>query len=110
MTPVSQAAFSSELVLFSLFALQGLWALFLIVLTWSMRRVLTDIKENTKATNSVAESVNGINVLLAGNFVRIPEMTRMDERLRKIQADVIALQTRDDLYRDLVRGERRKGT
>jgi hypothetical protein len=80
-----------------IFALQGVWGLFLLLLTWTMKRVLKDIEENTKATKEVATSVNGINVLLAGNFVTKPEIDRLAERVRQLESEVTTLKARDDL-------------
>lgn len=82
-------------IILLLLVLQGVWALFLIVLTWSIRRVLKDIEDNTKATNKVAESVSGISLLLAGNFVTKPDLTRLEDRFRIIENDVVILKDRN---------------
>ncbi len=66
----------------ALFLLQGVWGLFLIVLAWSVRRVLTEIKDNTDATVQVGKSVHDLNLLLAGNYITKPEYDRLEARLR----------------------------
>lgn len=83
----------------ALFLLQGLWGFFLIVLTWSMRRVLSDIEENTRATTKLGESVAAINLLLAGNFVQKSDLATLTERLRQIEHDLTVMETRDK-YRE----------
>lgn len=90
---------------YTLFALQGLWGLFLIVLTWSMRRVLTDIKENTKATGDVANSVNQINLLLTGNYITKSEFDRLEARLRDAEQKATRLETRMETVRSHGRGD-----
>ena len=74
-----------------LLALQGLWFLFLIILTWAMRRILKDIEENTKATTRVAESVQSINLLLSGNYVTKPEFDRLENRMREAEKNQVRL-------------------
>lgn len=84
-----------------LLALQGLWGIFLIVITWAMKRVLKDIEENTTATQRLTDSVSGINTLLAGNFVTKPELLRMEERMRWAEQKITELNSRDE-YRDKI--------
>lgn len=95
---------SPDSIAIVLFVLQGVWGLFLIILTWAMRRVLHDIEENTKATSRVAESVAGINVLLAGNFVTRTDHDRVLAWQRETDAKLIALTVRDE-YREQLRKE-----
>lgn len=84
----------SVILTIALFALQGLWGVFLLLLTFSMRRILDDIKENTTATKKVADGIAGINVLLAGHYVTKAELDRLEAELHKAQADIIRLQER----------------
>lgn len=84
---------STDLVV-ALLLLQGVWGLFLIVLTWAMRRVLKDIEANTEATIKVAESVTAITVLLSGNYVTKPEFDRMETRVREAETKLTRLETR----------------
>jgi hypothetical protein len=91
-------ALQSPEVVAILFLLQGVWGLFLVILTWAMRRVLTDIEENTRATNKVSESVNAINVLLSGNYVTKGEYDRLEARTRDLEQKVTRLDTRMEVH------------
>jgi hypothetical protein len=92
-----------------LFLLQGVWGLFLLVLAWSLRRVLKDIEENTKETKKVSEAVNALNILLAGNYVGRGEMNQLYDRMREQEGKVIEMKARDDLVRELMKARERFG-
>lgn len=82
-----------------LFALQGAWGLFLIVLAFALRRVLRDISENTRATTEVASQLHNMNILLAGNYVLKSEYDRLEVRIRASEGLITELRTQYD-YRD----------
>ncbi len=83
--------------------LQGFWGIFLVTLTWAMRRILKDIEENTKATTSVAKSVNDINILLSGNYITRSDFDRLEARIRDAEARVIELRTIVSLRTEMVK-------
>lgn len=105
MPPLQQ----SNEILIALFLLQGLWGLFLIILTWAMRRVLRDIEENTRETGKLTESVGGLQTLLAGNYVTKPEYDRLELRIRETERDVTALRERDSMHHEVMMATLRKG-
>ncbi len=69
-----------------------------------MRRVLKDIEENTRATSSVAQSVNSINILLSGNYITRSDYERIEARMRENERLSVELKARDD-YREMLRRE-----
>lgn len=83
--------------------LQGFWGIFLFTLTWAMRRILKDIEENTKATTSVAKSVNDINLLLSGNYITRTDFDRLESRIRDAESRVIELRTIVSLRSEMVK-------
>lgn len=95
---------SPDLIVVVLFACQALWALFMVVFTWAIRRILRDIEENTKATGKVAESVAAINVLLAGNFMTRTDYERIANWTREVDRNITELRTKDE-YREQLRKE-----
>lgn len=90
-----------------LFILQGVWGLFLLILTFAMRRVLRDIEENTTATTGVAKQLNQMNILLTGNYVLTTEHKNLEERVRAAESRITELKTRDDYREDLMKSNRR---
>ncbi len=92
-----------------LLILQGVWGLFLLTLTFAMRRVLKDIENNTQATNGVAVQLNNMNVLLTGNYILKSEHDRLEERVRKSEGLITELRTRDDYREALMKTNRRGG-
>ena len=98
-----------DMMVVVLFALQGLWGLFLVVLTWSMRRVLGDIEENTKETRKLSDSIASINLLVAGNFVTKPELKLIEERVRQVETTITRLDTRDEYRDDVMKGMLKSG-
>lgn len=88
-----------------LLSLQGLWFIFMVTLTWAIRRVLKDIEANTKATTRVADSVHSINVLLSGNYTTKSEFDRLEGRLREAENKNTRLETRMETMRGHARFE-----
>lgn len=84
---------SNPVILPLMLILQGLWGVFLLTLTWAMKRVLKDIEANTQATAAVAKSVSDINVLISGNYITRTDYDRIDLRMREAEAKVIELRT-----------------
>ena len=66
----------------ALYGLQALWVVFMIVLAWALRRVLRDIEQNTEATKKIAADVQGIGLLLAGQYVTRREHEILQGRVR----------------------------
>lgn len=94
-----------QVLTIGLFILQGFWGLFLMLLTWAMRRVLQDIEKNTKATAEVATSIQRLDVMLAGNYVTRNEMDRLYMRMGEMQEVIVTLRARDDLVRDMLKSK-----
>ena len=84
---------SQPALILGLIGVQGLWALFLVFLSFSIKRVLRDIESNTQATSDLAKSVANINLLLSGNYITKADHERLEERIRDTEAKVVQLHT-----------------
>lgn len=81
----------------ALITLQGLWGLFLTLLTFTAKRLVSDLEKNTIATEHVARSVNALNLDIVAKFVSKDEWNETRRQLHDLAGVVQGIKAREDL-------------
>lgn len=77
--------------------LQIIWALFLLVLSFAVKRLVRDLDANTVATTKVAESLTSLNLALIANFVHKDDWIYIRERTHDLGDKVNQIIAREAL-------------
>lgn len=80
-----------------LLVLQALWGLFLMILGFSVRRLLKDLESNTAATSAVAEKLSALNLSLLTNFVLKEDWVYIRQRMHDLGDQVNGMKAREEL-------------
>lgn len=97
-TPASD---SRDIVVLGILVLQGLFGVFIVVLGFSVRRVLRDIEDNTEKTEEVAEKFNRLNLSLTTNFVMKEDWVYIRQRVHDLADAITTMKAREQLMREL---------
>jgi hypothetical protein len=74
----------------ALVVINGLFAVILVILAFSFRRLEKNLDDNTVATNRVSASVGELHTTIARHYVTKEDFNAQDQRMAKLQ-DGVAL-------------------
>lgn len=79
--------------------IQGLWALVLFFIAFTLKKIMEDLKANTTATQSAAASVTSLHVEVLSNYTRKDDHNALRDRVHGINNQVQELKVREELAR-----------
>lgn len=90
----------------------GLWGVCTVVGTFAIGRLVRDLDKNTKATESVAKSIEHLSISMAVNTVSKEEWIRSEEKSQKLNDRLVRMESREEMrdeMRAILGQDRRKG-
>ena len=97
------------LLALALIGLQVVWGLVLLLLNFSVKRLVRDLDENTAATSMMSSKLTDLNLSLVTNFVIKEDWTYIRERVHALGDQVNQVITREQMRDRMQERNRREG-